>query len=157
MKKNCPWGTVPLVAAEGLLSVMALALPESLILCDAARSVCAAALARSAEGKTFGGAGLYALSALWQTVFLGTWRIPMICAALGESLILAGTILSGRSTRKAVVLQTVIAWLAGLSALLLVGGDGILVHRTVRAAIHVSCAAATGLMLMHTEKPDPQK
>ncbi|MBQ3095724.1 MAG: hypothetical protein IJC53_04765 [Clostridia bacterium] len=157
MKENCPWGTVPLVAAEGLLSVMALALPESLILCDAARSVCAAALARSAEGKTFGGAGMYALSALWQTVFWGTWRIPMICAALGEGLILAGTILSGRSTRKAVVLQTVIAWLAGLSALFLVGGTGILVHRTVRAAIHVSCAAATGLMLMRIKQPDLKK
>lgn len=157
LKENCPWGIVPLAAAEGLLSVMALALPDGLILCDAARAVCAAVLARREKEKNIGGAGLYAFSALWQMVFSGTWRIPLICAALGEGLILAGMILSGRNTRKRIVLQTMNAWLAGLSAMLLVGSDGILVHRMVRGAIHAACAAATGLSLLHTEKPDPQK
>ena len=157
MKKNCPYGIIPLAAAEGLLAPLTLALPESLIFCDAARAVCAAALVRWAGGKTFGGAGLYVFAALWQTVFSGTWRIPMISVALGEGLIFAGLIPAERGSRKQLVLQAVIAWSAGLSALFLAGGEGILVHRVVRAAVHVACAAATGLSLLHTEKPDPQK
>ena len=157
LKKNYPYGIIPLAAAEGILALLAPALPESLIFCDAARAVCAAALVRWAGGKTFGGAGMYVFAALWQMVFSGTWRIAMICVSLGEALILAGWILTERSARKQIVLQAAIAWSAGLSALFLAGGEGILVHRVVRAAVHVACAAATGLSLLHTEKPDPQK
>ena len=157
LKENCPYGIIPLAAAEGLLAPLTLALPESLIFCDAARAVCAAALVRRSGGKTFGGAGLYVFAALWQMVFSGTWCIPMISVALGEGLILAGLILTEQSARKEIVLQAAIAWSAGLSALFLAGGEGILVHRAVRAAMHVACAAATGLSLLHTEKPDRQK
>lgn len=157
MKENCPYGIISLAAAEGLLALLAPALPESLIFCDAARAVCAAALVHGARGKTFGGAGLYVFAALWQTVFSGTWRIPMICVSLGEALILAGWILTERSARKEIVLQVAIAWSAGLSALFLAGGEGILVHRVVRAAMHVACAAATGLSLFPAKKPDRQK
>ena len=157
MKKNCPYGIIPLAAAEGFLALLAPALPESLIFCDAARAVCAAALVRWAGGKTFGGAGLYVFAALWQTVFSGTWRIAMICVSLGEALILAGWILAEQSARKEIVLQAAIAWSTGLSALFLAGGEGILVHRAVRAAVHVTCSAGTGLMLFPAKKPDRQK
>lgn len=157
LKKNYPYGIIPLAAAEGLLALLAPALPESLIFCDAARAVCAAALVHGARGKTFGGAGLYVFAALWQTVFSGTWRIPMISVALGEALILAGWILAERSARKQIVLQAAIAWSAGLSALFLAGGEGILVHRVVRAAVHATCSAGTGLMLFPAKKPDRQK
>ena len=157
LKKNYPYGIIPLAAAEVFLALLAPALPESLIFCDAARAVCAAALVRWAGGKTFGGAGMYVFAALWQTVFSGTWRIPMFSVALGEGLILAGLILAERGSRKQLVLQAVIAWSAGLSALFLAGGEGILVHRAVRAAVHVTCSAGTGLMLFPAKKPDRQK
>lgn len=150
-------GLIVLAAAEGMLAASALALPEILIFCDCIRCVCAAVLNRRVGGRDYGGALLYAISALWQLVFIGTWRIPMMCTAVGEGLILVGLIFAVPSVRRVILPQTVVAAQAILTALFLVRGKGVVIHRAVRAAVHVTCAASVGLMLLEKEKTDLQK
>ena len=152
MLGNLRRGAAILAAAEGLWGCLAVIWPQLLILCDGVRAVLIGLVTHKTGGR---GMGILprAAAGLWQLLFSGTWRLPLLLFALGEAIFAAELVALPEDGRRGLLFwQMCTAWISGLAALLLLPARGILIGVPVRGMLHLLSAARMGGMLLWGKK-----